>query len=135
MSKEDYKNLERDHLIRLAEIGIDEAQEEIGYRLLRDNRSDESKLKEAAQWFTMAADQGNLNGMFNLASMYKMGLGVEQDYEKAFVLFKESADLGLNVSKYFLSEMYKEGLGTIKDEQRALELVTESFTGKVLVST
>lgn len=135
MSKEDYKSLERDHLIRLAEVGIDEAQEEIGYRLLSDNKYDESKLKEAAEWFSMAADQGNLYGMFNLASMYKMGLGVERDYEKAFSLFKESADLGLNISKYFLSEMYKEGLGTVVDEQRALELVTESLAGKALVTT
>lgn len=135
MSGEDYKNIDREHLIRLAEIGISEAQEEIGYRILRGNLVDSHKLKEAAEWFSMAAEQGNPNGMFNLASMYRMGLGVERNYEKAFDLYKESAELGLSVSKYFLSEMYKSGKGTNKDEQRALELITESFTGKVLVST
>lgn len=134
MSGENYKLLDRDHLIRLAEVGIAEAQDEIGYRILRDNVGDDSKLEEAAQWFTLAADQGNLNGMFNLASMYRMGIGVETNYDKAFELYKRSADQGFSISKYFLSEMYKKGLGTEKNEQKALQLVAESFSEEILIT-
>lgn len=134
MGNEDYKILEKEKLLKLAELGISEAQDEYGYRLLQESNVGDEKLAEAKKWFTLAAEQGNPVSMFNLATMYKMGLGCDLDYDKAFQLYTQSADLGLAVSKYYLSEMYKFGQGTEKDEQRALELVTESFRETSLVT-
>lgn len=133
MSSENYKLLKKEELIKLAELGIPEAQEEYGYKLLIESNGKDAQLKEAVKWFTLSADQGNPRGMFNLATMYKMGQGIETDYIKAFELYKRSSDLGLPVAKYFLSEMYKYGLGVEKDEDKALSLATESFQGDMLV--
>lgn len=133
MSSENYNLLKKEELLKLAELGISEAQEEYGYRLLLESNVDNTKLKEAANWFSLSAEQGNARGMFNLATMYKMGQGVEFDYIKAFELYKKSSDLGLSVAKYFLSEMYKYGLGVEKDEEKALSLVAESFNNNLLV--
>ena len=38
------------------------------------------------QWYRAAAEQGDLTGIFNYANCYHEGLGVEQNYEKAFTL-------------------------------------------------
>lgn len=123
---EDYKKLEMENLKRLAEVGISEAQEEMGYRLLKDISS-ATVLIEAVKWFTLSANQGNSLAMFHLATMYKMGLGVEKDNNKAFELYKKSSDLGLNTAKYYLADMYKSGSGVEKDEVVALEYMQESF--------
>lgn len=47
---------------------------------------------EAAKWYQKAADQGNINGLYNLACLYLYGQeGIEKDYERAFKLFTLAA--------------------------------------------
>ena len=39
----------------------------------------------------MAAEQGNLDSLSNLATMYKDGVGVERDIGKAVILYEKAA--------------------------------------------
>ena len=48
---------------------------------LNGTESDEPK---AVEWFAKSVEQGNSNAMFNLASAYNHGFGVDQDKTKAF---------------------------------------------------
>lgn len=125
---EDYKKIDIDQLKKLAELGIAQAQEELGYRLLNSSTYNSENLKEAVKWFELSSAQGNALAKSHLATMYKMGLGVTKDIYKAFELYKESSELGSNAAKYYLSEMYKKGEGVEKDEALALEIMKESFS-------
>ena len=48
--------------------------------------------KAAAKWFQAGADLGDTQSLVNLARLYRMGLGVEQDFAKAFQLMNKAAD-------------------------------------------
>jgi TPR repeat protein len=49
---------------------------------------------EAARWFRKAAEQGYVNGQFNLGKMYFEGLGVKQDHKEAIRWWHKAADQG-----------------------------------------
>ncbi|CAM1656372.1 Sel1-like repeat [Bartonella choladocola] len=51
-------------------------------------------MAEAAKWFKLAAEKGNVSAYFNLGLMYKNGQGVSQDKEKAAKWFKLAAEKG-----------------------------------------
>lgn len=57
----------RDHEMKIAK--------EVGF---------EQNYSESAKWFTKAATQGNMDAQYFLSLQYRDGLGVEQDYEKAY---------------------------------------------------
>ena len=80
---------------------------------LNDNLNYESKLI-ALKWFSLSAKQGLPEAQYNLASMYFDGVGVVQDFTKAFKYFLMSAENGLSISQYQLSEMYSNGWGVNK---------------------
>ncbi len=128
MKDEDYKKLDKVELLKLAELGISEAQVEYGYRFLSGASESPVDLKESFRWFTLASEQDDPNGLFNLATMYKMGLGVERDLELAFKLYSRSADLGLAISQYYLGDMYKNGLGTEHNSEEALKWTIKSYS-------
>ena len=46
---------------------------------------------EAAKWYQMAAEQGDLYAQINLGSMYSAGRGVPQDYKEAIKWFRAAA--------------------------------------------
>lgn len=130
MSNINYSELSNEELNKLAEVGISEAQEECGYRLLKESSFCEKNIDRAMKWFTLSSGQGNLMAIFNLATMYKMGIGVEKDLEKAFTLYQKCAKQGLSAAKYFLGEMYRYGLGTEANEELAIKWITESHSDK-----
>lgn len=48
----------------------------------------------AVIWFEKAARQGFMPGIYRLATMYKLGKGVEKDERRAFALYKQAAGEG-----------------------------------------
>lgn len=56
-------------------------------------------------------------------SLYKFGLGVDNNYEKAFSCFQKSISLGNDDAYYDLALMYAEGLGCNKDIDKALDCI------------
>ena len=51
-------------------------------------------LGEAVNWYRKAAEQGNAWGQCNLADMYELGKGVEQDHQEALKWYRKAADQG-----------------------------------------
>jgi len=58
-----------------------------------------------------AAQAGNVRAQFYLASRYKTGQGVQQDYEQAFSWFQKAALQGAAPAQLNLGQMYAEGKG------------------------
>lgn len=48
----------------------------------------------AANWFQMAAEQGDSNAQFNLGVMYELGNGVTQDINRAIRWYHLAAQQG-----------------------------------------
>ena len=49
---------------------------------------------EAARWWKLAAEQGNMSAQYDLGICYYNGHGVERDFEKAMELWRKSAAQG-----------------------------------------
>jgi TPR repeat protein len=49
---------------------------------------------EAAGWFLMAADQGDVEALFRLGEMHCYGIGVPRNYARATVFFQKAANQG-----------------------------------------
>ncbi|WP_136806357.1 tetratricopeptide repeat protein [Desulfosediminicola flagellatus] len=67
--------------------------------------------REARRWFNLAADQGDVEALNELAYMYFVGNGVAQDYKRAYDLFLKAARGGLNLAQYNVGIMLYTGSG------------------------
>ena len=63
----------------------------------------------------LAAEQGKADSISNLATMYKDGVGVTQDFAKALELYQKAFDAGSDMSGFNAASMYANGIGTEKD--------------------
>jgi len=63
---------------------------------------------------------GDLKAHVELGSRYGRGLGVKQDYEKAFSIIRAAADKGDPEAQYFVGTAYINGAGVPKDETAAV---------------
>ena len=61
-----------------------------------------------------------------LGYYYKNGLGVEQDYVKAFELLRKSAEKGYDIAQFELGSMYAYGLGVESNDVKAVEWYRKS---------
>lgn len=66
----------------------------------------EKNETEAFLLFKEAAIEGNIEAQTNLAWMYHMGIGVEQDKQLAIYWYTKSAEQGGGLSKYNLAFIY-----------------------------
>ena len=71
----------------------------------------ERDYAEAAKWYQLAADHGNVSAQFGLADMYIAGEGIAQDYEKAGKLYLSAAKQGNSEAQYNIGEMFAAGYG------------------------
>jgi TPR repeat protein len=55
---------------------------------------DDGDFTQALLWYQKAANQGDLDALYNLGHMYHEGKGVSKDYARANQLFLEVADRG-----------------------------------------
>ncbi len=65
-----------------------------------------SDYEEGIQILTNLADRDNAYALYNLASCYRWGKGVEQDINKSFELIHRSADLGYAVAQIDIANGY-----------------------------
>ncbi len=73
------------------------------------------------------ADQGDINAICHLGILYKDGIGVTQDFDKAFDYFTQSADAGHEKAKFALGYFYLKGLGSVlQDYDKAVEYFEDS---------
>jgi TPR repeat protein len=58
---------------------------------------------------------------FNLGNLYSFGLGVDQDYARAFEYYLSSAKGGNLLAAQILGDFYRDGLGTTQDYEQAIK--------------
>jgi TPR repeat protein len=61
--------------------------------------------KQAAHWFTKAAEQGHAKAQYNLGSMYAKGEGVPQSYQQAVHWYGKAAEQGNTNAQHQLDEI------------------------------
>ena len=88
-SKNYKENEENKYLLFKAENGDEKSQYEIGKYFLK-----EEDFSKSIYWFERAANQGSSNAIFELALLYKNGLGIKKDSVKSYSFLKKSALLG-----------------------------------------
>jgi TPR repeat protein len=77
--------------------------------------------KEAVKLYQKASDQGDRGGQHNLAVMYRDGLGVEKDIDKALYWFKKAGNQDYLVSQTSVGDiLYYGRYGAKKDYAEAL---------------
>ncbi|UDQ98870.1 tetratricopeptide repeat protein [Lentisphaerota bacterium WC36G] len=111
-------------ILELAKAGDAKAQCAIGAIL-----SQQSKLKEALEWFKKSANQGYAEAQHNIGISYYHGFAVKQDYKKAFEWFKKAAENGFVDSQFALGLFYLKGIGTPINSKNA-DLLQINTTGE-----
>lgn len=94
-----------------ANAGDPEAQ----YQMGRLNFGDGGDKRQAAVWFSKAAEQGNDDAQFWLGTMYERGGVVEQDMAAALKWYQLSAKQGNPDAQVSLGQMYEDGNGVQQD--------------------
>ncbi|MCK0094126.1 caspase family protein [Yoonia sp. F2084L] len=94
----------------------------VGLAYMRLNAQDDRyNPQEAAMLLSQAADANSAEAQFELAQLYEIGLGVEQDIEKAVALYHASAAADFPDAINDLGFLYFQGgLGIPRDPDRAL---------------
>jgi TPR repeat protein len=82
--------------------------------------------KEAAKWYSKAADRGYAFAQFNLGVMYENGLGVKQDYAVALKLYQKAVEQGDVDAEFKMGVMYANGFGVERNYTEALKWYTKA---------
>eukprot|EP00397_Hematodinium_sp_SG-2012_P009910 GEMP01010009.1.p1 GENE.GEMP01010009.1~~GEMP01010009.1.p1 ORF type:complete len:700 (+),score=137.52 GEMP01010009.1:367-2466(+) len=95
----------------------------LGYIHYTGTQSIQRDLRLAFENFNASAFTGSADGMFNLASVYLTGSGVEQSFRKATLWYTHALDRGHTPAAYSLALMHLNGVGTVRDCKIAVELL------------
>mmetsp|Transcript_38275 Transcript_38275/g.89894 ORF Transcript_38275/g.89894 Transcript_38275/m.89894 type:complete len:747 (-) Transcript_38275:95-2335(-) len=95
----------------------------VGYIYFRGTKSQTRNDRLAFQHFNESAFGGSSDGMFNLASMYLTGTGVDQSFPKAVLWYTQALDRGHTPAAYSLAVMHLNGIGTVRDCDIAVNLL------------
>jgi TPR repeat protein len=66
------------------------------------------------EWIKLA-EKGDAQLQSTIAVMYHTGVGVKQNYQKAFYWYKKAAEQGVTAAQANLGVMYAKGTGTSRD--------------------
>lgn len=76
----------------------------------------------AFEYFSIAAENGDISSIVELAKMYMYGDGVEKNYTKAVKNLEFAVEKNDNRAKYLLGILYENGFGVEKSIEKAREL-------------
>ena len=76
-------------------------------------------IDKSIEWFSKAADYGNVDAMMDLADMFYKGGIVARNYRKSIEWYKIAAANGNTKAMYNLGSMYCEGIGVEQDYEEA----------------
>jgi len=102
----------------LAERGNGDAAFIIGL-MYATGRGVRQSYAEAAQWYQVAADDGQDVAENNLGLMYASGVGVPKSDDQAARLYWLAADQGNPRAQYNLAAAYRDGKGVEQNDVRA----------------
>lgn len=110
----------------LAEAGDAEAQYDLG-TLYCDGLAVKRNYRQAAEWFSRAAEQGHLGAQFTLGFLAYHGAGrgeedgaLARDPIAAARWLKPAARRDNPMAQYLLASLYRKGEGVPKDDDKAL---------------
>lgn len=107
--------------LKLAKVGDEDAQMAVAKHYESGNKVKRSRL-EAAKWYRLAMDQGNLEAQFRLARLvHQGGDGLKQDLVMAAQLYQSAAELGNIEAQNWLGYCFQHGIGTEANDQTAFE--------------
>lgn len=86
----------------------------------KQTRSELFNFKQAAKWYTLAAEQNYGPAQNNLAWLYLLGQAGEQSDALAFKWYTQAANEGVIDAQYNLALLFEQGKGTTLDLQEAL---------------
>jgi hypothetical protein len=92
----------------------------LGY-LFEEGKDLPQDYSQAALWYRMAAEKGEVSAQVSLGSLYLAGNGVEQDYNKAAIWFRKAAEQGSVDAQSILGALYIVGHGVPQDFELALK--------------
>lgn len=120
--------LEKAYLDGVEQIKDDRCMFLLG-RLYSQERYGHIDYQKAATWFAAAAEAGDGRAEQALGKLYLLGLGVPQDYPRAFQYLTKWAliDDYNAEALYLLGEMFRQGLYVEKDLVQAYELHQKSW--------
>jgi uncharacterized protein len=95
---------------------IAQAGHPLAARLIAEQTADKT---EAARWYEKAAEAGDQTARFQLGMAYLKGDGVNEDKQKARLLFSTAGNLGI----YRLGMLTLKGEGGPKDQAKGIELI------------
>lgn len=102
-----------------AEAGYPLAQNDLG-NLYRWGRGTKQDYGQAARWYGLSAQQGNMFGQYNLAVLLEDGTGVAKDWSEAVHWYRRSAEQGFAPAQSALGFMLQQGRGVTADPQEAV---------------
>ena len=83
--------------------------------------------KEALHLYMLAACTGNAIAIYNVANMFENGMGVKQNLNTAFTMYKYSAQRGYTMAYKKLAKFYHFGIGRDKDESKTIYYLTKGM--------
>ena len=84
-----------------------------------DNDAEFINYQDANYYFKRACDLRLNRAFCNLSESYRLGRGVNADYEVAFTLMLKGAELGCKRAMKMVSQYYSEGFGTEMDDYQS----------------
>ena len=98
-----------------------DAQFELGKIYFHGYLNCKQDYEKGFYYFKLAADQGHISAIFNVASCYDVGKGVKQDKSKAVSYYKLAAVDGDANANFNVGYCYYFGIGVEKDFKQAVE--------------
>ena len=93
---------------------------------LQENSNMNYTVNKEIDGYKKRAEQGNAEAQCSLGDCYRLGLGVEQDYSKAFKWYQLSAEQGDSNAQFCLGTLYEEGLGVEQNYELAVDWYRKS---------
>jgi TPR repeat protein len=82
---------------------------------------DKIEQRRVNKLVTSLAEQGDAKSQFKMGMIYKLGQGVQQDYEEAVRWYRLSAEQGNASAQFYLGAMYDDGQGVPRDYKEAVK--------------
>ena len=112
--------------LKRAEQGDVEAQNSLGY-MYCNGKGVPKDYKQAAYWYTKAAEQGSSNAQLYLGLGHNMGVfGLSKNSKKAVYWYTKAAEQGSSNAQNSLGYMYCNGKGVPKDYKQAAYWYTKA---------
>jgi TPR repeat protein len=117
--------------LALAKAGDEEAQVAVADALSTGKDVKVNKV-EASKWYGKAADQGNSDAQFKLATLFHEGApGLKKNPERAARLYEAAAKQGHLEAQNWLGYCYQHGLGVAQSDKSAVEWYRKAADAKL----